>query len=159
METDRTIFSKPNSADYDELFELYKNEAVKKYLGGTVSRAEFDEKFNDFFSAQLPESYWIIRKKDTNNFIGIVSITKHHDRRHFEISYELHPDFWGEGYGSEVVKKGIDYAFHDLSLKELYAETQKKNKKSVKLLEKIGMKQVKEIERFGEQQLIYSIKK
>ncbi|MFH1298970.1 MAG: GNAT family N-acetyltransferase [Patescibacteria group bacterium] len=159
METERTIFSKPNSTDYDELFGLYSNEAVRKYLGGTITKAEFDEKFNDFFCAQLPECYWIIKQKGTNSFIGLISICKYHDQTHFEISYELHPDFWCEGYGTEVVKRGIEYAFNELGLEELYAETQKKNQKSIKLLEKIGMKIIKQIERFGEQQLIYSIKK
>lgn len=158
MKTARTIFSEPNSIDYEDLLNLYTNESVREYLGGAVTKAEFDEKFEDFFSVQLPECYWIVREKGTNNFIGLISISKHHDEKHFEISYELHPDFWGKGYGTEIVQKGLDYAFDELKLKELYAETQKKNHKSVKLLEKIGFTLINEVERFGEKQVIYRIR-
>lgn len=126
METTRTIFSKPNSADYEDLLGLYTNKSVRKHLGGTVTKAEFDERFEDFFSAKSPKCYWVVREKDTNKFIGLISISKHHDKEHFEISYELNPDFWGKGFGTEALQKGVDYAFNELKLKELYAETQKK---------------------------------
>ncbi|EKE11306.1 MAG: hypothetical protein ACD_15C00108G0001 [uncultured bacterium] len=158
METDRTIFSLLKLSDYDEVFRLYSNESVRKYLGGVVDLARFDEKFKSFLSVQLPECYWIIRQKDSNNFIGMLSITRHHNQEHFEISYELHPDFWGKGYGTEVVRKGIEHAFDNLGLSELYAETQKKNIQSIKLLKKSGMELDSEVERFGELQVIYSIK-
>ncbi len=157
MKTDRTIFLKLNLTDYDDLLLLYGNEKVRKYLGGIVAKDEFDKKFNNFLSAKLPECYWIIREKETCSFVGILSITKHHDQMHYEISYELNPDFWGKGYGTEVVEKGIEFTFSKLGLKELYAETQKNNIQSINLLEKIGMKFVSETERFGEKQLIYSL--
>ena len=99
METGRTIFLKPDLADYEDLLSLYSNKSVRKYLGGIATKAEFDEKFKDFFSVKSPECYWVVREKDTNKFIGLISISKYHDKEHFEISYELHPDFWGKGYG------------------------------------------------------------
>ena len=159
METARTIFSKPGSAHYEDLLGLYTNESVRKYLGGTVTKDEFDERFQDFFSAESPECYWVVREKVTDKFIGLISISKHHDKEHFEISYELHPDFCGKGYGTEIVQKGVEYALGDLKLKELFAETQKKNLNSIKLLEKIGFEYIEEVKRFGEKQVIYSIKK
>ena len=156
METTRTIFSKPNLADYEDLLSLYTNKSVRKYLGGPVTKAKFDEKFEGFFSTKSPECYWIVREKDTNQFIGMVYITIHHDKVHYEISYQLHPEFWGKGYGSETVQKTIDYAFQELKLKELYAETQKKNLKSIKLLKKLGFEFIQEVERYGEKQNIYT---
>lgn len=158
METSRTIFSKPNAADYQDLFKLHSDEEVRKYLGGTVTKDEFDKKFKDFSTAELPEAYWVVREKETKSFIGLVCITRHHDQKHFEVSYELSPHFWSKGYGTEVVQQAIVYAFDELGLDELYAETQKKNTNSVRILEKTGMQFVSEIERFGEQQVIYSKK-
>ncbi len=156
METTRTIFSKPNPADYEDLLSLYTNKSVRKYLGGPVTKAKFDDKFADFFSTKSPECYWIVRQKDTNQFIGMVYITIYHDKLHYEISYQLHPEFWGKGYGSETVQKTIDYAFQELKLKELYAETQKKNLQSIKLLEKLGFELLQEEQRYGEIQSIYT---
>ncbi len=158
IESERANFFSPTQSDYEDIFSLYNNEETRKYLGGIVERKEFEKKFIDLFSAKLPECHFVIREKESNSIIGMVSITRHHDQEHFEISYELHPNFWGKGLGTEVSLKIIEYAFSELGLKELIAETQKKNQTSVKLLEKIGMTFVKEIERFGEKQVIYTIK-
>ncbi len=159
METHRTIFYKPKQEDYKDLLNLYINLEVRKYLGGPISKEKFDEIFKDFFSAKLPTCYFCVKEKQSNNFIGLVSIDKHHNGINYEISYELNPIFWGKGYGTEIVKEGIKYAFSVLDLKELWAETQKKNINSIKLLKKCGMKLTKELKRFGEQQVIYAIKK
>ncbi|MBU0661138.1 GNAT family N-acetyltransferase [Patescibacteria group bacterium] len=159
MQTKRATFSKPSLADYDDLLALHTNELVREYLGGTLTKDEFDQKFKDFLSAELPECYWVVRETGSDKLIGLISISKYHDKEKFEISYELHPDFWGKGYGTEIVQKAVSYALDELKLKELYAETQKKNLKSMKLLEKIGFKFMGEVERFGEDQVIYLIKK
>lgn len=159
METSRTVLSKPTAADYREVFELQTNQQSRKYLGGPVTKKEFPEKFQAIVTAQLPESYWIVRQKDSRAFIGLVCITKYHDQIHYEVSYVLDPKFWGEGYGTEIVACIIEYGFKNLGLEEIYAETQKKNTASIKLLEKVGMKIKSEVERFGERQTVYSIKK
>ncbi len=159
METTRTLFSKPQPSDYDDLLELYTNDRVREYLGGALTKDECGTTCTKLFSTNPESWYWIVRQKESGGLVGLISIGKHHDQIHFEISYELHPDFWGMGYGTEVVTKGIEYAFAELDINELYAETQERNTKSVQLLEKLGMRIVAEVERFGEQQIIFSIKR
>ena len=158
METSRTVLSKPTAMDYDEVFALQSNQQTRQYLGGPVTKEEFPEKFKDILDAKVPESYWVVRQKETNAFIGFVSIAKYHDQIHYEVSYELDPEFWGDGYGAEIIEKVISYGFKDLSLEEIYAETQKKNAASIRLLEKVGMQLKSEVERFGEQQVVYAVK-
>jgi ribosomal-protein-alanine N-acetyltransferase len=159
VETTRTLFSKPQPSDYGDLLELYTNDRVREYLGGALTKDEFDATCTKLFSTNPESWYWVVRQKESDNLVGLISIGKHHDKIHFEISYELHPDFWGMGYGTEIVTKGIEYAFAELEINELYAETQKRNMRSIQLLEKLGMAVVTEVERFGEQQIIFSIKK
>ena len=155
METARTIFSKPNKEDYEDLLNLYTNKLTRKYLGGPVTKTKFDEKFAGFFD-NTSEYYWVVRQKGTNQFIGMTHITIYHDRVYYKISHQLNPEFWGKGYGSEAVQKTIDYAFQELKIKRLYAETQKKNLKSTKLLEKLGFELLQEERRHGEIQSIYT---
>lgn len=158
METRRTIFLKPAATEYDEIFALESNEQSRAYLGGPVAKEKFPEKFRAMLSVQPPECYWVVRHKGTNAFIGLVCITNYHDRIHYDVSYQLHPAFWGEGYGTEIIRKVIEYGLSILGLEELYAETQKKNLASVRVLEKVGMQFVSQIERFGEEQVVYSIR-
>ena len=158
METVRTVLSKPTAMDEDAIFSLQSNEKTREYLGGPVTKEGFPEKFKSILDVKAPESYWVVRQKETHEFIGFVCITKYHDQIHNEVSYELDPKFWGNGYGTEVIEKVIEYGFENLGLEEIYAETQKKNIASIKLLEKIGMHYQSEIERFEEKQVVYSIK-
>ncbi|GAJ98263.1 ribosomal-protein-alanine acetyltransferase [Geomicrobium sp. JCM 19055] len=97
-------------------------------------------------------------EKRTGSFIGTVSIALHHDQINDEVSYQLLPEWWGKGYGKEVVSAVIKYAFQNLHLMKIVAETQAANTRSCHLLESVGMKKETTIERFGEQQIIYAIK-
>ncbi len=91
--------------------------------------------------------------------MGLVCIGKYHDGIHYEVSYELQPAYWGRGYGTEIIEQVITYGFDVFGLKELYAETQKKNVASRRLLEKVGMQLFSELDRFGESQCVYVIQK
>ncbi len=159
METARTILRKPTATDYDEVLGLQRNEQSRRYLGGPIAKEGFPEKFEAILSAQPPEAYWVVRQKETNAFIGLVCLAKYHDQIHYEVSYEFDPAFWGEGYGTEVVEKVIEYGFTVFCLEGIYAETQKRNFASIRLLEKVGMQFKNQIERFGEEQVVYTIKR
>jgi [ribosomal protein S5]-alanine N-acetyltransferase len=157
METLRTMLMPLAEGDQDDILALRRDERVRRHLGGPVSQEESVTKFNDMLHARPPESYWAARQKDDGAFIGLASISLYHDQLHYEVSYELHPTFWGQGYGTEIVGAVVAYGFEALGLEELYAETQATNLASVKLLEKVGMRFVSRIERYGEEQVVYVI--
>jgi len=50
----------------------------------------------------------------------------------------------------------LDFALNDLAFERLIAETQSANSASCNLLEKLGMTEVRRVERFGAQQSIYA---
>ena len=157
MQTKRTTFSIPRQSDYQDLLKLKSNEQARKYLGGAVSEANFKFSFENIISVNKPEIYWIVRDKKNQLLVGLLSITKHTDNEYFEVSYELNPIFWGKGYATEVVERSIQYAFEELNLKKIIAETQKNNKASIRVLEKLDMIFEKEVKRHNETQVIYSI--
>jgi ribosomal-protein-alanine N-acetyltransferase len=74
-----------------------------------------------------------------------------------EVSYQLLPQWWRQGYATEVVQKIIQHAFADLALTKVVAETQTANIASCRLLEKVGMLREETLERFGAEQGIFSI--
>lgn len=152
------IFYEPlDRFDYDDVLSLHQNSRVRKYLGGPDSKAVFGEKFESFLCLELPEIYWVVRRKENGSFIGVISITRYHDNVHYEVSYQVVPDYWGRGLGSEMLNYAIAYAFEELKLDMLYAETQVRNGASVCILEKAGMQLLTRLRRFGEEQVVYSI--
>lgn len=83
---------------------------------------------------------WVIKEKETQDFIGEIGLTLAAERfRKGEIHYSLLPEFWGKGYAYESVKEVIKYAFTVLKLHRIEAGVATENIRSIKLLEKLGM--------------------
>ncbi|WP_203247143.1 GNAT family N-acetyltransferase [Sporosarcina beigongshangi] len=59
--------------------------------------------------------------------------------REGEIGYIFHPDYWGQGYATEVAHLLINFGFQELNLHRIYATCDPRNSASVKVLEKVGM--------------------
>jgi RimJ/RimL family protein N-acetyltransferase len=145
-------------ADYDDVMSLYQNEHVRRFLGGTLTDAQFRPRFEKLCNqASEGEYYWVIRHSYDQAFMGLISIDPHHDGDAFELSYQLLPQWWGSGYADEVSRLFLHYAFTELGLPKIVAETQAANAASRRLLEKLGMKITSTVERFGECQYIYSL--
>lgn len=157
-ETNRCKLYKIHETDYEEVMKLYTDERVRQFLGGIVEEKIYRIRFADMCDVDNNNLYWVIRQKDDNQFIGLVSLDLHHDGISTEISYQFLPKWWGYGYATEIVQEVINYAFEELGLERIVAETQSANKPSCTLLKRIGMSLEETVERFGAEQSIFSIR-
>lgn len=128
METERCILTNIIQDDYDDIKNLYLDENVREFLGGTIDEETYNLRFKNMCKSIDDSIYLVARKKDNKEFIGLVSLDLHHDGVSTEISYQLLSKFWGCGYASEVVQEVINYASNELGLEKLVAETQTANK-------------------------------
>ncbi|MDE3000066.1 MAG: GNAT family N-acetyltransferase [Gemmatimonadota bacterium] len=55
-----------------------------------------------------------------------------------DVGYELSPAYWGNGYATEAVRAMLDFGFADLELHEIEARCVAANKRSVRLLHRLG---------------------
>lgn len=158
LESKRCLINPFQTSDLEDVKTLYVNPKVRKYLGGIPAEDTIEGALKEMLSPSGNSYYWVVREKNTNAFVGFVSLDPHHDGHNLEISYQFVPKWWGAGYGTEVVKSVLKYAFDELNLPKVVAETQSKNTSSCRLLERIGMELERTTIRFGEEQSIYSIK-
>ncbi|UNK16051.1 GNAT family N-acetyltransferase [Paenibacillus sp. N3/727] len=144
--------------DFEDVKKIYVNEQVRKYLGGAVPEEHTRAKFNDTVvrSFNSDSSFLVVRLKINNQFIGLVSLDNHVDGG-IEVSYEFLPAWWGQGFATEVINRVIKYAFEEMGIVKLLAETQTANVSSCNLLERLGMKLERKVQRFGSEQGIFSI--
>lgn len=88
------------------------------------------------------------KEKETQTFIGYVGFHNVPLEMSFapavEIGWRLHPDFWGKGYATEAATACLDYARRELKFKEIYSFTSLPNKRSERVMQKIGMSRVME---------------
>ncbi|MBB4826191.1 RimJ/RimL family protein N-acetyltransferase [Sporosarcina luteola] len=69
---------------------------------------------------------------------GEINIRSIHHKQG-EISYIIHPDYWGRGLASETARLLIHFGFHSLELHRIFGTCDPKNKASARVLEKVGM--------------------
>ena len=154
--TNRCELSKLTRDDIDEAMGLFTNEQVRLYLGGILSEEQSLDKLHGWVNNKN-DLYLSVRLLDTDDFIGILSISTHHDNESKELSYQFLPDYWGNGFAYETIKALLEYLGTLNYYNFLIAETQTNNEKSCKLLSKLGFELVRVVFRFGEKQSIYRV--
>lgn len=158
FETERCTLSIFCESDYSDAAKLFTNPKVRTFLGGIREPDSVEVSLHDMAKPEEGAHYWVVREKYKEEFIGLVSLDPHHDEQAKEVSYQLLPEWWGKGYATEAVSAIIDYAFNDLKLPAIVAETQSANTASCMLMEKLGMKLERKVFRYGAEQSIYAIR-
>lgn len=83
--------------------------------------------------------FMALYKKDTNTFIGEAGIIGcNSNANRCEIGYNLLPQYWNQGYATEITKGLVKYAFESLKFERVEALALQINKVSCKVLEKSG---------------------
>ncbi len=145
-------------ADTDALLRLYTDPGVRTFLGGPLSTTEARRRVAALLIHQGPYPIWAIRSENGNDseLLGTVSLDPHHDGRDIQISYLLLPEHQAKGHASRAVADALRYAFTVLSLARVVAETQSRNVRSIRLLERVGMVFECRTIRYGAEQSIYA---
>lgn len=150
-ETDNIIIRSGREGDYNTIRDSID--------GQKIQQNKFDEeeiKFKNnypehFFIDKIKsikqnaenDKYYLFRafKKDDGSYIGgvIIKTILRKDYQWAEIGYWLLNQYWGNGYGVEMVKATIDIAFCELGFHRLEAYINIDNLASQKIAERAGM--------------------
>jgi len=147
LETDRLQLQEISWDDLDQLHKLHSIPEIDEYntLGVPSSVEETKKIMGREIEAQMNvkrSSYtWKIELIEGKHFIGLAGMTLSNDKfRLGEIYYKLDPQFWGKGYATEVANKLISTGFEEFDLHKVEAGVAVGNERSIKVLEKAGMK-------------------
>ena len=66
-----------------------------------------------------------------------------------EIGWALRQEVWGRGYATEIGRAGLDHAFSVPGVEEVVAFTEVHNARSRAVMERLGMRYVRQILRPG----------
>lgn len=81
-----------------------------------------------------------VELNNDRQFIGLIGINLGKEKyRNAEVWFKYHHDFWNKGYGTESLRKIINFGFHDLELHRIEAGCAIANSGSISVLEKAGM--------------------
>ncbi len=138
--SDQLIFNKLTNNDFALYAELTMNEDVMKFVTGTaLTREKAKLRFQKVIDTNLASEdtgFFIVRKKDKDDFIGIVKLVQITDDQ-FEVGYMLLPEYWGKGYASEMVECMISLA-KKKQINEVIGIVDPENPASIRVLSKFG---------------------
>ncbi|WP_054027749.1 GNAT family N-acetyltransferase [Bacillus sp. FJAT-28004] len=143
LRTERVTLRKVEDKDRDDIFELYSNEAVVKYMPFTpfiTAEEAINEMdwYHEIFKAQSGLR-WMIEHNESKKVIGtcgFLNYEKIHNR--VEIGYDLTPRYWGKGIMTEVVKCIMHFGFLTMKVNKIEAKVEPENEASVQLMNKLG---------------------
>ncbi|NRB46632.1 MAG: GNAT family N-acetyltransferase [Saprospiraceae bacterium] len=88
----------------------------------------------------------MVALRETGEGIGMCGLIKRDSLPDVDIGYALLPAFTGQGYAFEIASATVDHAREQHGLRRLLAITDQENVASIKLLKKLGMQLVQEVQ-------------
>jgi ribosomal-protein-alanine N-acetyltransferase len=154
MVSSRCFLESIQTGDLPLVALLFSEPKVRSFLGGPLSVDMAQQRATEL--AHESEQAWAVRPTSgPSSLLGVVTLDRHHDLEDIEVSYLFLPEHWGHGYATDGVRQALTYAFGTMGLRRVVAETQTANAASIRLLERLGFRLLRQVVRFGAEQSIY----
>ena len=147
ISTERLSLRVVTTEDHEFICELVNTKGWLEFIGDRNVHSEDDaikyiQKLND--NQNL--TYWVVKIKETDKPIGIISFLKRDYLEHFDIGFAFLPEYNGYGYAYEAAKEVLSIVSKYPEYSTILATTIPSNEKSIRLLTKLGLRFEKELE-------------
>lgn len=147
LQTTRLILRELTVEDTPCFYQLNLNPNVVRYTGDVPfqsgSEAEaFLKNYKDYETTGYGR--WAVIDKASHAFLGWCGLK--FDGKETDIGFRFFEEYWNKGYATESAKACLNYGFNELGLDEIVGRAMKENIASIKVLEKIGLKFIREME-------------
>lgn len=152
METPRLVLRQWIEDDYEPYIALNKDIDVMEFFPSVLTRDETIAQITRITNHidQYGFGFFAVERKDNNQFIGFTGLAHVRFESFFtpciEIGWRLSKINWGQKFATEAAKACLDFSFGDLGLNEIYSFTSILNKRSEKVMQKIGMQKIIEFD-------------
>jgi nicotinate-nucleotide adenylyltransferase len=146
LETQRLRLRALSPRDHGFVAALYADPEVMRHdFGGVRAPADADEcATSDILHAREGSDFgtWIVERREGCVRVGWVVLRRYSGRLSVEteIGYEFAPEHWGRGYALEAVRRVVRFAFQRQRLRRVVAIVRPSNRRSVRLLKKLGFR-------------------
>lgn len=146
IETERLILRTWTDADVDEYYRINQDPQVIEFLRGPLTMQEVGDfiAFENQQFASMGYTLWAAEEKSSGKLMGFIGLDPLKWDAPFgpcvEIGWRLGSPYWGKGYATEGASAVLKYGFETSGLKEIISFTVPANVRSIRVMEKIGMK-------------------
>ena len=148
LSTDRLLLTPVTVADAERLAVFHADASVMNLLKhGVLSRSESDKLVADYAAGWRAFGFgtWIVTERAGGNFVGLGGLWIHDAGHDIALRVAFTPAAQGKGYGPELGRAAIDFAFNVVGLDRVVAITRLENIPGQRSLEKFGMSRVREL--------------
>jgi len=146
LTTERLVLRPYDCEDEAAIVALLTDPDVMRFVGDGVfapdrARRVFEKVFVLYERGSW--GVWAVTERETDRLVGSAEI-KPRPNDEWEIVYILGKDAWGKGYATELGRELVRYGFERLALDCVTATVDYANAVSIRVLEKLGMRQIGE---------------
>lgn len=145
LETKRLILRRWKESDFEPFARLNADKRVMEYFPQRLSE-EQTKNLIDFIETSFDKhdmGLWAVEVKGTGDFVGFVGLWKPTFESKFtpcvEVGWRLLYEHWGNGYAPEAGLASLADGFDRLGLSQIVSFTSIHNKKSIRVMEKLGL--------------------
>ncbi|MDT5268996.1 MAG: hypothetical protein QOH49_1182 [Acidobacteriota bacterium] len=148
LETARLRLRLFTPADLDRMCEITRNPEVTRYIGygHPLSREETQANLEKIMNGFRRRGYgrWALERRDTGVLIGYCGLSSGNPDVGVELAYMLTREEWGKGLALEAARASLRYGFEALGGDSIAGLTFHDNGRSRKVLERLGMKFIRD---------------
>jgi len=146
IQTERLILRPATTADVPSFHELCVEAAVRRYLfdDRSISAAEAAALLEASARAFAVHRYglWLLFQKGSTELAGFAGLLEGDDAP--SLVFAVHPRNWRKGIATEAALAVLRYAQSALELERVVADVDEPNAGSVRILEKLGMRRIRQ---------------
>jgi RimJ/RimL family protein N-acetyltransferase len=159
--TERLRLEPVGAEHADDLWRLHHDEAVAAWHGG---RYTFDAAYRRAAGGRREweaEGFdkWMAYDRTSGELVGRGGLSRAEldGQSRLEMGWTVRSDRWGRGYATEIGRAGLAFAFDELGADSVIAFTQPHNTRSRAVMQRLGMRYLRDVTRDGARLLLYAI--
>jgi len=149
LRTDRLVLRDWRESDLEPFGEINADPVVMEHFPSTLdaegTRAMVERQRERWRDDGM--GWWAVEHAATGEFVGTVGLMRvdfaapFHDVGHpvAEVGWRLARSAWGQGYATEAARASLAWGFDDVGLDEIVSFTVAANKRSRRVMERLGM--------------------
>jgi RimJ/RimL family protein N-acetyltransferase len=158
--TERLALRPWNTDDAEAALGAYGDTGVARWLAPAMDRVHdpaamrlvLQQWIAEDARMMAPAGRWAVELRDDKRLIGGATLLPLAPDEEFEIGWQLHPDAWGHGYGTETGLALARWAFEQ-GIEQVIAVVRPANTRAAAMVRRIGMEWVGETEKYHELRL------
>ena len=148
LETARLRMRLFTPADLDRMCEITSDSGVMRFIGHghPLSREQTLVNLDMIMNGFRRRGYgrWALERRDTGALVGYCGLSSGNPEVGIELAYMLAREEWGRGLAHEAGRASLRYGFETLGVESIAGLTLHDNLRSRLVLERLGMKFVRD---------------